>query len=317
MARRRSHSSFSGRRPTFRGGRWLLGLNLAVALLLGGWFVAQPATRQAEVKRLVQAAIARDKQVSAFEVAWDIWQLYYAQPAGGRIAAGDKTHVYGGVPVAASPLRILTNRGYVVGYDDTRATPAWVAYRMRDLPKLPPAPPRPDKFVTDRRTAARVSSHAYSGSGYDRGHLAPNYAIATRYGAAAQEETFLMSNIVPQRHRLNAGLWRELEARIATNYPARYEEVWVLTGPIIGAQPRTLRGGIPIPEAFWLVVVDEHEGRLRTLAFIVPHEGAAATAARYVTSIDEIERRTGLDVLPELDDASESAIEQRAATAVW
>jgi len=42
-----------------------------------------------------------------------------------------------------------------------------------------------------------VTSHDYTGSGYNRGHCAPNYAIAVCYGAQAQLETFLMSNILP------------------------------------------------------------------------------------------------------------------------
>jgi endonuclease G, mitochondrial len=318
MARRRK--TFSPVRRS-RLGRWLVGLNAVVALVLGGWFLAQPAARQQEVKRLVGAALAREKNVTALDVAWDIWQLYYANPAGGRIPDGDKSHVYAGIPTSVAgerALRVLVNRGYVVGYDEARGNPAWVAYRMGDLPSLPRPPPRPEKFAVDRRTAVRVSPDSYTGSGYDRGHLAPNYAIATRYGAAAQEETFLMSNIVPQLGTLNRGLWRELEAKIATAYPARYEEVWVVTGPIFGSNPRKLRGGVEIPEAFFLIVVDEHEGRLRTLSFIVPQDApATAKPGQFLSSIDEIERRAQLDFLADLDDAFETHLERERPARVW
>lgn len=325
MARRRNRSSPSrpSKRLRGRSARWFVYLNLAVALLLGSWYFAQPAPRQHEVRRLVSAAMARDKDVSPLEVAWDVWQLYYANPASGRIASGDKSHVYGGVPRAtagpdAALLRVLVNRGYVVGYNDARANPAWAAYRVRDLASPASAPPRPEKFSVDRRTAARISPDAYTGSGYDRGHLAPNYAIATRYGAAAQEETFLMSNITPQRHAFNAGLWKTLEQKIAANYPARYEEVWVLAGPIFGPRPLQLRDGVQIPEAFFLIVVDEHEGKLRTLSFIVPHDAPPASdPAAYLASIDEIERRTHLDFLHELDDASETQLERLTVSQVW
>ena len=303
---------------------WLLGLNLVVATLLGGWDVFQPELRQREVRRLVANACERDKRVSALDVAWDVWQLYYASSAAGRIAPGDKSIVYGGVPKPAAgaarsvEFRVLTNRGYVVGYSDALGNPVWAAYRMQDLAKIPTPPARPEKFEVDRRTGARVASQDYASSGYDRGHLAPNYAIATHYGAAAQRETFLMSNITPQRHALNAGLWKELELKIATSYPARYGEVWVLTGPIFGAQPHELRHGVQVPEAFFLIVIDEHEGKLRTLAFIVPQEAPAhADPEKYLTSIDEIQRRTGLDFLSELDDASERAVEAQRASRVW
>ena len=322
MARRRT-SSRSAPVRSLLGRRWFFRINVVIALFLGGWYWVQPETRQQEVRRLVGAAMARDKQVSALDVASDIWQLYYANPATGRMAEGDKTHVYGGVPRGAAEsslgsLRVLTNRGYVVGYDDARASAVWAAYRVRDLAKIPEPPPRPDKFVIDRRTAARISPDVYSGSGYDRGHLAPNYAIATQHGAAAQLETFLMSNIVPQRHALNAGLWRELEQKIATNYPARYAEVWIYVGPVFGARPKELRAGVPIPEAFFLIAIDEHEGKLRTLSAIVPQEAPAnADVVEYLTSIDEIERRTKLDFLAELDDISERSLESARPPHVW
>lgn len=158
----------------------------------------------------------------------------------------------------------------------------------------------------------------YSGSGYDRGHLAPNYAIATRLGRAAQEETFLMSNIIPQKHALNAGLWKDLELRAATNYPARFREVWVMAGPVFGANPRRLRGGVAVPESCWMVLLDEHEGRVRTQAFLFPQDAAPdGSLARHLTSIDHIEQATGLDLFPELPDAAEAAIEARIADSVW
>jgi len=307
--------------------KWFLGLNLMVALVLGGWYVAQPESRQREVTRLVENAFAREKRVSVLDIAWDVWQLYYAESAKGRVAVGDKTIVYGGSPRAVvngvtgangGELRLLVNKAYAVGYSEQLGVPLWAAYRVSDLAKLPDAGRRPEKFEVDRRTAARVAPDAYSGSGYDRGHLAPNYAIATRYGATAQRETFLMSNIVPQRHELNAGLWRELEMRIATSYPARYGEVWVLTGPVFGQRPVRLRGGVAVPEAFFLIVIDENEGRLRTMAFLVPQEaGTEDASGKYLTTIGEIQRRTGLDFLNELEDAAEREIESVRAGRVW
>ena len=298
--------------------RWLLIANLATAGLLGGWYVFQPEGRQSEVRRLVDGAFARDKNVTFLEIAWDVWQLYYADSASGRVAPGDKTIVYGGAPQLklsdGEELRLLTNRGYVVGYSERLRNPRWVAYHMRDLPRIPTPKARPEKFDVDRRTASRVGSESYSGSGYDRGHMAPNFAIATRYGETAQRETFLMSNITPQRHTVNAGLWRELEMRIATSYPARYGEVWVITGPVFGPSPRTLRGGVAVPDAFFKIIIDEQDGKLRTLAFLVPQDAPeGADPARYLTTIDEIERRTGLDFLPELDEPAQRAIEAQRA----
>jgi endonuclease G len=316
------HSKRSAR-SRFSPGKWFLQVNLGLALLLGGWYWFQPEARQHEVRHLVENAFAHNKRVSVVDVAWDVWQLYYADSATGKIAIGDKTFVYGGGPVftgsaAATPQRVLTNRGYVCGYNDATGNPAWVAYHLRDMGTLPPATPRPDKFEVDRRTVARIVPEDYANTGYDRGHLAPNYAIATRFGEAAQRETFLMSNITPQRHALNAGVWKELEMKIATSYPARYGEVWVFAGPIFGPHPDKLRGGVLVPEAFYMIIVDEQEGKLRTLALLVPQQASSAKETNtYITTVDEIERRTQLDFFRELDDPSEAEIAQQRAGRVW
>lgn len=318
MARRSKRSRRSSSFAPF-----FLWLNLILAVAIGGWYLVQPTERQADVRRLVANTFERKKQISPLDLARDLWELYYRDAATGRIATGDKSLLYGGVPLdrsadANGALRILKNRGYVVGYSDARGNPAWVAYRVADLENIPATPPRPEKFEVDRRTTARVSPDAYTNSGYDRGHLAPNYAIAIHYGADAQAETFLMSNITPQLHALNAGLWKELEMKIATSYPARYAEVWAIVGPVFGANPPRLPGGVLVPEAFFAILVDEHEGKLRTFALLIPQDAAPSNdVARFLTTIDEIERRTQLDFLPELDDVSENEIERVRAASVW
>ena len=50
----------------------------------------------------------------------------------------------------------------------------------------------------------------------------------------------------------------------------------------------------------------------------MPQEApASADPEKYLASIDDIQRRTGLDFLSELDDASERAVESQRAARVW
>ncbi len=332
MARKSSRSVKSRRKPASSRGAFsrtklLLGFNLVIIAVGTGWYFFQPAPRQAEVRLLVGNAFADNKRVNLVDVAWDLYQLYYSPDF---VAApppfGDRTHLYAGVPQftlgGENAGRFLANTGYLVGYSDELASPLWAAYRMTDISPLPAAGERPERFEVDRRTIARVESESYTNSGYDRGHLAPNYAIATRYGDAAQRETFLMSNVMPQKHGLNAGLWKQLELRAASSYPARFGEVWVLCGPVLDQNLTRLPGrgsARPvIPEACFMILVDESDHRVRTLAFLFPAEPIADTdLADYLTTIDEIERRTGLDFLAALPDDAEAELESRPASRVW
>lgn len=331
MARRSksSRSKPSARLRPFRRTRVFLWFNLVLAAVIGGWYLFQPPARQAEVRQLLGNTFAKNKRVELIDVAWDLYQLYYSPDfVSAPPAAGDRTHLYAGVPRLAAgdsgaEPRLLTNRAYLAGYSETFANPLWVAYRVEDVTPLPAPAERPERFEVDARTVARVEPDAYTGSGYDRGHMAPNYAIATRHDETAQRETFLMSNIVPQRHGLNAGLWKRLEMEIATSWPARFGEVWVLVGPVFGDRPKTLpgraaRAAPAIPEACYMIVADESDGRVRTLAFILPQEPpAGAKLEDFLTTIDEVERRTGLDFFPELPDEVEREVEARRASRVW
>ncbi|ATC64548.1 endonuclease [Nibricoccus aquaticus] len=300
--------------------------NLIVWGVIGGWYLFQAPERKEEVSRLVGNWVEGRKNVTAFEVAWDLWQIYGSDDfvAGGRgTVSGNRsemqTLVYGGALPGSQRkvVRVLANEGYVVGYSEALGNPLWAAYRSFDVKSLD-APKRPENFRVDERTVARVEPGDYSRSGYDRGHLAPNYAIATRYGRVAQEETFLMSNITPQKHALNAGAWRRLEERIATSYAARFGEVWVMAGPVFGAKLERLARKVAVPEAFFMIVVDESEGRVRAQAFLFPQEAEEGDElGKYLVSIDEIEARTGLDFLSVLPDEAEAALEAKRVTRVW
>jgi endonuclease G len=326
----KSGSSGSGGKR-FRRLRLALWVNVVIFAVLGGWYLVQPSARQAEVRLLVGNAFASNKRVSLLDVAGDIYQLYYSPDfVSAPPVAGDRSHLFAGAPRVAGegdaiPAgRFLRNTGYVVGYGEEVGLPLWVGYRVKDVDPLPQPAERPEKFQIDVRTAARIDPEAYSGSGYDRGHLAPNYAIATRYGSKAQRETFLMSNIVPQKHVLNAGLWKQMELRAATSYPARFGEVWVLAGPVFKRPPTARlagRDGEPgpvVPEACFMILADESDGRVRTLAFLFPQEPAVgAKPEGFLTTIDEIERRTGLEFFAELPIEIEDELEARRAAKVW
>lgn len=227
---------------------------------------------------------------------------------------------YGGFPAPEPKLprrvEVLKNRGYTVGYCDAMKNPLWVEYRIFDVPELSSGPRT--HFSTDQRTHAQVSSRAYIHSGYDRGHMAPNYGIATRYGRAAQRQTFLMSNVIPQTPGVNRHIWKDLEMRVARRYGRYFSEVWVITGPVFQGEIRKLDSGVPIPSAYYKIIVDERGGKLRALAFLVPHNVPPYTRIKTcLVSIDKLERLTGLDFFPELPKKVQAALESKPATRLW
>ncbi len=235
-------------------------------------------------------------------------------------ARGD--FVYGGRPKQEGfhlfgRVKELQNRGYAVGYSDSMKNPLWVGYRLFDVPKLQSGQ-RPSGFKADARTKAEIRHNDYTNSGYDRGHMAPNYGIATRYGRDAQLETFLMSNVIPQTPAVNRGLWKDLEMLSARKYGRYFTEIWVITGPVFQEPVEKMKSGVRIPSHYYKIMVDERGGELRALAFLVEKDCPPYTRIRKcLVSIDRIETLTGLDFFPGLSEEEQIALETDPAGRLW
>ncbi|MGN6368304.1 MAG: DNA/RNA non-specific endonuclease [Phycisphaerae bacterium] len=226
--------------------------------------------------------------------------------------------LFAGMPEPRDPslsVEVLKNRAYMVGYSEKRKDPLWSAYRVRHM-EHPYVLERPKgEFLTDDRTFARVSHHDFTGSGFDRGHMTPNNAIAHCYGGEAQKETFLLSNICPQAPALNQKVWEHLEARELA-YADDFGEIWVIDGPIfpdeLGGTTRTLRSGIAIPAAFYKIILEAHSGRPRLFAVIMPQTvKGTESPQQFLVSLKEVEEETGLTFFPRLEPATHAELESR------
>ena len=184
--------------------------------------------------------------------------------------------------------------------DDTRGTANWVAWRTtRD--DLGPSIPRPD-FRPDPRLPAgfrRIGSYDYSGSGFDRGHLVPS---ADRFAnPQLNEETFMMTNIVPKTAALNQGPWEKLE-RHARALARRLGAVQQIAG-CYGEKER-LKGKVTVPTNCWKIIVAlpsgrsiaDRDRRMQVIAVDMPNIDGIDDVRweTYKTSVEALQQRTGL-----------------------
>ncbi|MBF0500057.1 MAG: DNA/RNA non-specific endonuclease, partial [Candidatus Riflebacteria bacterium] len=230
--------------------------------------------------------------------------------------------VYAGFPrviATESVYESLRNKAYAVGYSELRHDPLWVSYRLGHVDKAEILP-RPSRFESDRRTKNIVYPQDYTKTGFDRGHMAPNSEIAVRYGQEAQEETFLMSNIVPQRPNLNRKVWEHLE-RLEDKYANAFGRVFVMDGPIFNPNAKRENLGnseVEIPDKCYKIIVDAENGTCRMLAYMIPEDVIGIESPdEFLTSVDAIEAATSLDFFPALPSRTQDAIEAQVATASW
>jgi len=90
-------------------------------------------------------------------------------------------------------------------------------------------------------------------------------------------------------------------------------------GPLFEEDCDPLEAGIPVPSGFFCIVVDEQEnGQVRALAFIMPHEDhRVGELTGFLTTVDEIENRAGLDFFHLMPDGVEGEMEEAAAAELW
>ncbi len=231
----------------------------------------------------------------------------------------EKNIVFGGIPrytKDSESLKILHNIGYYVGYSERHKNPIWVCYRLDYMEDTDPYK-RPGGFKPDPRTDSMVKQRDYTKSGYDRGHMAPNSSISDRFGREAQIETFMMSNITPQKPKLNRKVWQRLES-LEADLANKCETVWVVTGPIFDDHIERLKSGVEIPDAFFKILIDEKDGKLRALPFIIPQTvKGRESLEQFLTSIDEIENQTGIDLFWAISDRYENYLESQIPERIW
>lgn len=219
--------------------------------------------------------------------------------------------------VQPADIKVLDRGEFAVGWSPSLRRPVWCAYHV--TPDVLYQTGQRPNFNKDKEAANSPSPGDYTRSGYDRGHMVPNHAIESRYGADDQKKTFLMSNIAPQTPALNQGVWRNVEHRIADFWPAKYGEIWVIVGTIPNRRGETLSGtDIEIPGRFYQVIVAQEGMDVRALAVVFDqHVPWREWAARNIVSIDELEEEAGLDFLPDLPKFIQNPLEAETPSRLW
>lgn len=217
--------------------------------------------------------------------------------------------------------RTLRNRDFMLGYSDYRGNPLWVTYLLTNVSDDKKGYPRPATFYKDWRNITQITTDDYTKSGYDRGHMAPNSAISKIYGKKSQLDTFFMTNITPQRPNLNRKIWQRLEEVEFKEFTKLFDKVWVMTGPIFDDKIERLSSSayIEIPDEFYKIYIGLKGNQPpKALALIMPQTlRGNEPLTRYVSTIDEVEKKTNLNFFPNLDEKIATPLESSKDIESW
>ncbi|ORE02336.1 hypothetical protein BCV72DRAFT_54045 [Rhizopus microsporus var. microsporus] len=243
------------------------------------------------------------------------------------------------------PVNDLFERhAYTVSYNRRDRIPYWVGEHLtvenlqrgngvsRDKSRFKEDSELPDMF--------RAFPKDYTGSGYDRGHMAPAAdAVATQ---TEMDETFLMSNIAPQvGPGFNRDYWAFLE-KFCRDITHNFTDVYVYSGPlflprvnrnthalgetgirfdgrgimseeIVGATKLkyemtydmigTNGPSVAVPTHFFKVLLALKDGQYLSGAFVLPNQAInrGVPLTQFQMDLRAIERASGLQFFQELD----------------
>lgn len=217
---------------------------------------------------------------------------------------------------------LVIGEGSVFSFNNSKGTINWVSWKTSSE-DLGNALPRPE-FRPDLRLPEgfrRIGYYDYSGSGYDRGHIVPS---ADRFAnPRLNEETFMMTNIVPQSKALNRYPWQKLESYVRTQ-ARRGNDIYQIAG-VYGRQ-KVLKNKVVVPTNCWKIVailprgrtVPDMDRRMRLIAVDMPNEEGIENAAweKYKVTVRSIEEKTGLNFFshlpPDVQDRLETVVEIRS-----
>ena len=241
-------------------------------------------------------------------------------PAPGRWAA-DLVEVDGSPVLAYTHFSLTLSR--------TRKLARWVAWNIEGTTLLDDDDDSIGRAGLEFRPDPRVPSErqtlddVYRDNPLDRGHIARRRDLLwgpRAEAVRANADSFYFTNICPQIDTFNQsmrhGLWGLLENAVLAEVRLDDRRLSALGGPVLGEDDLPFRGTL-VPREYWKVLAYRLGGTLSAKAFLLTQDlGRLPTVSpleefrTYELSVEELERRTGLDfpdVLQPLDPASRIA----------
>jgi len=236
------------------------------------------------------------------------------------------------------PTVEIIRSGYVLEHSAVDKVPRWVCEHLGTenlggpLHRPKPEPFKPDPTLP---TGSRAELSDYRNSGFDRGHQAPS-GDETRE-QPRQDDTYFLSNMVPQVGYFNQHAWAQLEDTVRTWAKSR-GEAFVITGPMFfdprEEDPHAASGHFTIKtigthhvavptHLFKIVVLKGTSGQWRSIALVMKNEKYPKNVDynQFIQSIRWIEDRTGINFMPDLDKPENAALhkqlEQDVPSTLW
>ncbi len=219
------------------------------------------------------------------------------------------------LPAEIPGHQIVKYTQFTLSYNEHNEQADWVAYEL-DKNEIKTESRRCNCFAKDAKIiSGSATPDDYANSGFDKGHLSPSED--NQLSAENNRESFLMSNISPQLHRFNNGIWKQLEIWVRQK-AEEFDTVYVVSGPVFINNLGSIgKDSVTVPGYFYKALLRFENGLPKTIAFLIPQIGAVGELKDYIVPVNALESLTGIDFFPALDDSIENNVEARDNSGQW
>ncbi len=211
--------------------------------------------------------------------------------------------------------KIIKHEFFTLSYNEKYEQAEWVAYELKSSMLLKNRFDRPF-FIEDPLVGTNSADWKnYKKSGYDKGHLCP--AGDMKFSKKAFDDTFFTSNISPQKHDFNDGVWNRLEEKVRY-WAQKNKSIYVITGGVLNENLKTIgKENVAVPEYFYKVLLYNENGNYKMITFLMPSQKSDLPLYKFVIATDELEKMTGIDFYPKLPDTIENQLEKSSDYKDW
>lgn len=187
----------------------------------------------------------------------------------------------------------ICREAYLVAYDAPVKIPVYVAYTLLPQNALG-CFPRTNAFVADQSVQGGATPADYAGTGYDKGHAAPDGDLS--WSQIVEYESFLMTNMYPQHGSLNRGIWKLLETSVRGWAVQRNQPFTIYVGAFYGAGNETIGKGVIVPHGYYKIVINQATGEIAGWAFphTKPYQNLGNDLTKFRVPVTQIQQQAGV-----------------------
>jgi endonuclease G len=205
-----------------------------------------------------------------------------------------------GLPAKFESGIVIKRSEFVYSFNRLTGFSNWVLHRL-GKDDFGPVPRFSGVFFKDSLLPIdlpRPTNTDFENSGFDKGHAVRSEERTSTN--EANRQTFVMSNVFPQRPELNRGPWLDCERWVEKMCKDSTYEFWIVVGPVYEKDKVEYLNKktkmFPVPQwVFKVMLVKKPDGKLEKIAVLMPNINGIRRLdwKSYVVPLQKVEEVTG------------------------